>query len=196
MQEKEENEKFILNDDSNENSDEINELESEIKKDLFQNNTISSNKKEDENTKLILKLNKEISRSLFEIDNDIENKDINKEGLDKLYDDIDNDDENFTKYQINHKTNKKLLYFSYFILGPLFSIFFLTGIFQLKSLYNVLLDLIKESSSTSFTCYFGSNCNITLSEGERNVFDFSHNFIFRIAFIPRLNFQIFIMTIF
>ena len=40
MQEKEENEKFILNDDSNENSDEINELESEIKKDLFQNNTV------------------------------------------------------------------------------------------------------------------------------------------------------------
>ena len=193
MQEKEENEKFILNDDSNENSDEINELESEIKKDLFQNNTISSNKKEDENTKLILKLNKEISRSLFEIDNDIENKDINKEGLDKLYDDIDNDDENFTKYQINHKTNKKLLYFSYFILGPLFSIFFLTGIFQLKSLYNVLLDLIKESSSTSFTCYFGSNCNITLIEGERNVFDF-YNYYYESTTNETINFNLMMIT--
>ena len=193
MQEKEENEKFIQNDDSNENRDEFNEQESEIKKDLFQNNTISSNKKEDENTKLILKLNKEISRSLFEIDNDIENKDINKEGLDKLYDDIDNDDENFTKYQINHKTNKKLLYFSYFILGPLFSIFFLTGIFQLKSLYNVLLDLIKESSSTSFTCYFGSNCNITVSDGERNVFDF-YNYYYESTTNETINFNLMMIT--
>ena len=193
MQEKEENEKFIPNEDINENRDEVNEQESEIKKDLFQNNTVSSNKKEDENTKLIFKVNIEIPKSRIKFDKDKEEKDISEMDLDDLYDHIDNEDENFMKYQINHKTNKKLLYFSYFILGPLFSIVFLTGIFQLKSLYNALLDLIKESSSTSFTCYFGSNCNITVSDGERNVFDF-YNYYYESTTNETINFNLMMIT--
>ena len=81
----------------------------------------------------------------------------------------------------------------FFVIGPLFGIVFLIGIFQIKSLMNALVELIKKSSVDYFKCRFLSDCKITLIKNEKNVYDF-YNYYYNYSMNENIDFNLMMLT--
>ena len=103
------------------------------------------------------------------------------------------DYEFITKSHIRNKVDDCFLKFIFFVIGPLFGVIFLIGIFQIKSLLNALFELLKNSSIDYYKCHFRSNCNITLIEDKNNVYDF-YNYYYEYSMNETIDFNLMMIT--
>ena len=103
------------------------------------------------------------------------------------------DNKYITKSHIKEKIGGFLLKFMFFFIGPLFGITFLIGIFQIKSLMSALFDLIKKSVITYYDCNVKSNCNITITENQKNEFDF-YDYYYNTSMDETIDFNLMMIT--
>ena len=112
--------------------------------------------------------------------------------IDEIYE-IYQKNEFITKSHIREPINKCLLKFIFFFIGPLYGIIFLIGIFQIKSLMNALLELLKSSAIIYYNCNFKSNCNITMNNNQTNVFDF-YDYYYSYSMNETIDFNLMMIT--
>ena len=99
-----------------------------------------------------------------------------------------------TKNHIKKDIGDCLLKFILFVIGPIFGIIFLIGIFQMKSLMKALGDLISTSFSDYYHCYFlNSNCNVTSFNNENSVYDF-YDYYYNVSKNETIDFNLMILT--
>ena len=159
---------------------------------------------EQKNIEYIMKLNKENDNQLNEAEQyvrlaseseiELEEKDNLINVLDELKDLLDKGDnrpksinevyeiylenEVITKSHIKDKISELLLKIMFFFEGPSYGVIFLIGIFQMKSLMNALLELLKNSIITFYKCNVNSNCDIIVKDKEINIYDFYEYYYF------------------
>ena len=100
-----------------------------------------------------------------------------------------------TKSEVKKGINGLLLKFIFFVIGPLYGIIFLIGIFQMKSIMNALADLVKDSTVMFFKCNVNSNCNITITDDKSSVYDF-YNYYYDYTMNETINFNLMMITAF
>jgi len=180
-----------------------NEIENEINKDekVDEDLLISNDNdydKDDENVRLIKESERQLQakRDLIEVFDEIAsylNKNENiPRSITEIYD-IYIDNEFITKSHIRNVVNECLLKFMFFVVGPIYGIIFLIGIFQIKSLMNAFLELIKRSFIDYYRCYFRSNCQIELIENGENVYDFYY-YYYTYSMNEKIDFNLMMIT--
>ena len=115
-----------------------------------------------------------------------------KKNINEIYE-IYLKNEFISKSHIRKNISKKILKFMIFFIGPLFSIIFLIGIFQVKSLMNALFGLIKKSVINYYNCNFHSNCNITITNDGTNEFDF-YNYYYEYSMDETIDINLMMIT--
>ena len=101
-------------------------------------------KKDDENVKLVTDSEKEEKKHLINIlkrlEADLEKN--NDESINDVYEEYLNN-EDITKRNIKKNTKNTVIYFMYYFISPAFAIINLIGIYQVITIMNVLMALLK-----------------------------------------------------
>ena len=63
----------------------------------------------------------------------------------------------------------------------------------MKSLMKALSDLIQESGVSYYNCFIRSNCNITISNDEKSVFDF-YDYYYNYSMSETIDFNLMLLT--
>ena len=121
-------------------------------------NTLIGEDKDDENVKLISDTEKEEKNHLINIlkrlENDLEKN--NNESINDVYEEyLDND--NIIKRNIKANTKNCIIYFMYYFISPAFAIINLIGIYQVITIMNVLMALLKNLIYEYYKRYFDDN---------------------------------------
>ena len=121
-------------------------------------NTLIGEDKDDENVKLISDTEKEEKNHLINIfkrlENDLEKN--NNESINDVYEEyLDND--NIIKRNIKTNTKNCIIYFMYYFISPAFAIINLIGIYQVITIMNVLMALLKNLIYEYYKRYFDDN---------------------------------------
>ena len=114
--------------------------------------------------------------------------------IDDVYKDYLNT-EFIIKDEIRENINDFTLKFIFFVIGPLYGIIYLIGIFLMKSMMNSLGDLVKDSTTMFFKCIGVSNCTISTNNNETSVYDF-YNYYYDYTNKETVDFQLTLLTSF
>ena len=129
-----------------------NEIEKENENELIGEN------KDDENVKLISDSEKEEKNHLINIlkrlETDLEKN--NNESINDVYEEYLNNDD-ITKRNIKTNTKNCVIYFMHYFISPAFAIINLIGIYQVITIMNVLMILIKHLITDFYQEYFNDN---------------------------------------
>ena len=159
-----------------------NEIESENENELIGEN------KDDENVKLISDSEKEEKKHLINIlkrlETDLEKN--NNESINDVYEEYLNNDD-ITKRNIKKNTKISIIYFMYYFISPAFAIINLIGIYQVMTIMNVLMVVLKNLITEYFKKYFDDNYkphedlnyyNIFYKNSYTEIFEFNLTMIF------------------
>ena len=112
-------------------------------------------KKDDENVKLVTDSEKEEKKHLINIlkrlEADLEKN--NDESINDVYEEYLNN-EDITKRNIKKNTKNTVIYFMYYFISPAFAIINLIGIYQVITIMNVLMALLKNLTTEYIKNYF------------------------------------------
>ena len=163
---------LIINDNPDDDSDQYIRLASESMNEL------------EEKKNLI-----QVFQDLEKVLNERENKPKSINEVYEMY--LEN--EFITKSHIKNQVGNFLLKFMFFFEGPIYGIIFLIGIFQMKSIMKALGDLIQDSAVSYYNCYAKSNCNITISDDENNVYNF-YEYYYNYSMDETIDFNLMLLT--
>ena len=166
---------LILNDNNNQNN----------KKDSIKKDLLIKNNEFDEREHLI--------EVLDGLSYELKNSKKDATNIDIIY-------ENYLDNQFISRSHIKdningCIKFIFFVIGPLYGIIFLMGIFQMKSIMGALSNLVEDSTVMFFKCNVNSNCNVTISKDEINVYDF-YNYYYDYTMNETINFNLMMITAF
>ena len=118
-------------------------------------NKLMEDNKDEENVKLISDSEKEEKNHLINIlkrlETDLEKN--NNESINDVYEEYLNN-EDLTKRNIKMNTKNSVIYFMYYFISPAFVIINLIGIYQVITIMNVLMTLLKNLISEYYKTYF------------------------------------------
>ena len=118
-------------------------------------NKLLGEKKDDENVKLVSDSEKEEKKHLIiifkRLEADLEKN--NDESINDVYEAYLNN-EDITKRNIKKNTKNSVIYFMYYFISPAFAIINLIGIYQVITIMNVLMALLKNLITEYFKKYF------------------------------------------
>ena len=132
--------------------------ENEIENENENENKLIVENKDDENVKLISESEKEEKNHLIKIfkrlETDLEKN--NNESINDVYEEYLNN-EDITKRNIKKNTKNSVIYFMYYFISPAFAIINLIGIYQVITIMNVLMTLLKQLITEYYKMYFYEN---------------------------------------
>ena len=162
--------------------------ENEIESENENENELIGENKDDENVKLISDSEKEEKKHLINIlkrlETDLEKN--NNESINDVYEEYLNNDD-ITKRNIKKNTKISIIYFMYYFISPSFAIINLIGIYQVMTIMNVLMVVLKNLITEYFKKYFDDNYkphedlnyyNIFYKNSYTEIFEFNLTMIF------------------